>query len=174
MLSYFCSSQNPAQKIIIISILQVRKLPVVTLLINSTAECSLENNEVHYTPLWHMTCLNINKCFCTGSTSLWKSFVPKFHISLELPHIFLPRISLSSLPQLAFPVILHLVDAFCQILHFQRSNFLKKHYCSGNLKETQRIVKLIPLKLDFNFACPSMLDELMNGLSWKRCFYYMN
>lgn len=87
---------KPSTKIIIISILQVRKLPVVTLMRSSIAECSLENNEVHYTPLWHMTCLNINKCFCIESTSLWKSFVPKFHLSLELPHIILPWISLSA------------------------------------------------------------------------------
>lgn len=92
---FFYSSQNPAQKIIIISILQDRKLPVVTLMISSIAECCLENNEVHYTPLWHMTCLNIKKCFLE-STSLWKSFVPKFHLSLELPRIILPWISLSA------------------------------------------------------------------------------
>ena len=127
MLCYSYFSQNSAQKIIIISILQVRKLPVVTQLRSTIAECSPENNEVHYTPLWHMTCHNINNCVCIESTKLWKSFAPKFHLSLELPRVISVRIILSALTQRAFPFITYLFDAFHQIVYFQRSSFLNKH-----------------------------------------------
>ena len=152
MLCYFYSSQTSAQKIIIISILQVRKLPVVTLLRSTVAECSPENNEVRYTPLWHMACLNINNSVCIESTKLWKSFAPKFHLSLELLRVIFVRISLSAITQLAFPFIMYLFDALHQIVYFQRSSFLRKHSSPLSLMESMRTVKLTLQKQGLNFT----------------------